>query len=190
MGKKRVVAINRVKRWSRSIKGKQIIGRLAPDVLNKMNNNPDILDIPQYENRADTAGNYVVYVNGEVYYTGEGGNLYIRIAEHIYNLHKTDNFGFTLPDKNINVRFEIDSIGIISKADREAREAELIDELHPVIQYTSIDAPEYGSDKLQYEYDYITCEYIRVDRELIRPDYCVTKELRRERLEKLLKKSA
>ena len=176
--KERQVFVAKVKRFARSKAGLKKIKRLAPDIARLIENNPEYLDIPQVFNDPFLSGCYTIHICGRCVYVGESGNMAFRIIEHIYNYCTgADKFGHQY-DPGIPAEFKGVAWGVTDKDFREAFESSAIDLLHPLLQYTSTDAPEYGSDKPIPDGE---------TRETMRSDICITTNLKIERVNALIK---
>lgn len=164
--------VTKVKRFSRSKAGLAYIRTIAPEIADIIEENPKVLDIPQWVN-GEYAGNYIFDIWEKPYNTGESGNVVFRCCEHLYNYKTTDAFGGQY-DKKVPARFKVFAWHVSHKEHRELIEAAVIQKLKPVIQYTPEDAPEYGVDKPIPEGE---------TRESMRPDICIFQELRVKRYE-------
>lgn len=173
-GKNRRIYINKVKRFARSKAGLKIIKDLAPEIAKMIEEHPNWLDIAQYYNDPRLSGNYRVDFYDRLFYTGESGNLIFRIAEHIYNhSYSADAFGHKYdPADKTPAKFEVFAWGVVHKEMRELMESRVIEVMHPVLQWTDPEAPEYGSDKPIPEGE---------TRESMRPDICVYTNLKIDR---------
>lgn len=172
--KARKIYINKVKRFARSKAGLKILKQIAPEAALMIEAHPDWLDIAQYYNDPRLSGNYRVDFYDRLFYTGESGNVLLRISEHVYNYcYSADAFGHKYdPTERIPAKFEVFARGCTDKAMRELMEAKVIEVLHPILQWTDPEAPEYGSDKPIPEDE---------TRESMRPDICVYTNLKIER---------
>jgi hypothetical protein len=163
-----------------------IIKNIAIDVYEKVRQNRGLLDIPQLENNKSVAGNYEIYINDFPLYAGESGNVYVRACEHIYNMYNGYKFGFQLPKKGISITIKITHLGITEKGEREQIEADAIAERKHILQFTDPNASEYPNEYPNDKKQYIQGE--EVPREKIRPDYCIVQNLRKARINELLKR--
>ena len=174
--RKRTIYINKVKRFSRSKAWLKIIRLLAPEIADMIEAHPEYLDIPQYLNDPRLSGNYRVDIYDRFYYTGESGNLILRISEHIYNYcSSAEYFGHKF-DPSIPARFEVFALHDTDKKMREFIEDKVIAAYKPVLQWTSPDDPIYGSDKPIPEGE---------TRESMRSDICSWPNLRKERFKEI-----
>ena len=147
--KARRIYVAKVKRFARSKAGLKIIRQLAPEIAKMIAEHPEYLDVPQYYNDPRLAGNYRGDIFERMFYTGESGNCVFRISEHIYNYcSSADAFGHKYdPTDKTPTKFEVFSLGVVHKEMRELIEERVIEVMHPVLQWTDSEAPEYGKDK-------------------------------------------
>lgn len=172
--KQRRIYVNKVKRFAKSKAGLKIIRELAPDIAKIIEDHPDWLDIAQYYNDPRLSGNYRVDFYDRLFYTGESGNVILRISEHIYNYcYSADAFGHKYdPADKIPAKFEVIAWSIVHKDMRECLESRIIEVMHPVLQWTDPESPAYGSDKPIPEAE---------TRESMRSDICVYTNLKIDR---------
>lgn len=171
--KQRRIYVNKVKRFAKSKAGLKIIRELAPEIAKMIEDHPDWLDIAQYYNDPRLSGNYRVDFYDRLFYTGESGNVLLRISEHIYNYcTSADAFGHKY-EPSVPATFEVFSCGVTDKTMRELIESRVIEVMHPVLQWTDPEAPEYGSDKPIIPED--------ETRESMRSDICVYTNLKIDR---------
>lgn len=163
----------KILRFARAKSAQKIIGRLSPELLQIITEEPELLELPQEQNDSRVAGLYRIRVYGKDYYIGESGNVFFRLAEHIYNYIKEPAvFGMPKFDLDIPCSFDVAALHCCSKEIREAIESNLINKLHPLMQYTAQDDPAYGRDKFVPDGE---------TRASIRPDICVFREERARR---------
>ncbi len=168
----RRIYVNKVKRFAKSKAGLKIIRKLAPQIAEMIENYPDYLEVFQWHNDPRLSGNYRVDICGHLFYTGESGNCVFRICEHVFNYCSgAESFGHKY-DPVVPAKIDVFAWGVIHKDMRELIEARVIDMMHPVLQWTSVDAPEYGRDKPIPENE---------SRETMRPDTCIYTNLRIDR---------
>lgn len=173
--RERKIYINKVKRFAKSKAGLKIIRELAPEIAKMIEEHPDWLDIEQYYNDPRLSGNYRVDFYDRLFYTGESGNVLLRVSEHVYNYcYSADAFGhkYDPADKTPATKFEVFAWGVVHKDMRELMESRVIEVMHPVLQWTDPEAPEYGSDKPIPEDE---------TRESMRSDICVHTNLKIDR---------
>ena len=80
------------------------------------------------------------------------------------------------PTEKIPAKFEFFSRGCTDKAMRKLLEAKVIEVLHPILQWTDPEAPEYGSDKPIPDGD---------TRRSMRSDICIFTNLKVDRFHKI-----
>ena len=176
--KARRIYVGKVKRFARSKAGLKIIRQLAPEIAKMIEEHPEYLDVPQYYNDPRLSGNYRGDIYNRIFYIGESGNCVFRICEHIYNYcSSADAFGHKYdPTDRIPTKFEVFTWGVVHKKMRELIEERVIEVMHPVLQWTDPEAPEYGSDKPIPDGE---------TRETMRSDFCIFTNLKVDRFRQI-----
>lgn len=172
--KERRIYISNVKRMARSKAGLAIIEKISPEAALAVKAHPDWLEIPQSANYAPICGVYVNNIYGKPFYIGSSGNIYFRLCEHIFNYMTSARYYGGVYTLDTPARFEIYDIGLADEKKRESLEFDLINETHPLLQFTEVSDSLYGRDKPIAK---------GKTRETIRPDICIYSYLRPQRFE-------
>ena len=177
--KERTVFISKVKRFARSQAGLKKIKAISPELAAIIESEPDYLDIPQYMNDPRVAGIYCNYIYNKPFYIGSTGNVYLRLAEHVYNfVTGSDAFGMEW-SLGTPAHFEPIALSVCHEDMREFIEFKCIDKVKPILQYTDPMSNEYGIDKPIPDGE---------TRDTIRPDIAVFTNLRVERAKEIARK--